>query len=104
MTPPTQQVWFVTGSSRGFGRALVTAALLAGDRVVATARRPEQLEELAREYGEQILPLAVVFAGQRHDRETGKHRWTTPDDGKWPKSGTMTVRQKSLLRLGSGKN
>jgi NAD(P)-dependent dehydrogenase (short-subunit alcohol dehydrogenase family) len=59
MTPPTQQVWFVTGSSRGFGRALVTAALLAGDRVVATARRPEQLEDLAREYGEQVLPLAL---------------------------------------------
>ena len=32
-----KQVWFVTGSSRGFGRALVRAALEAGDLVAATA-------------------------------------------------------------------
>ena len=42
-----QQIWFITGSSRGFGRALVQAALDAGDLVVATARRPEQLAEFA---------------------------------------------------------
>jgi NAD(P)-dependent dehydrogenase (short-subunit alcohol dehydrogenase family) len=59
MPQDKQQVWFITGSSRGFGRALVTAALAAGDRVVATARRPEQLEEFTREYGEQVLPLAL---------------------------------------------
>ena len=34
-----KQVWFITGSSRGFGRALVRAALEAGDLVAATARR-----------------------------------------------------------------
>jgi NAD(P)-dependent dehydrogenase (short-subunit alcohol dehydrogenase family) len=59
MPQDKQQVWFITGSSRGFGRALVTAALAAGDRVVATARRPEQLEEFTREYGERVLPLAL---------------------------------------------
>ena len=59
MQTDTQQVWFVTGSSRGFGRALVKAALEAGDRVVATARRPEQLAEFTRDYGEQVLPLAL---------------------------------------------
>ena len=53
------KVWFITGSSRGFGRALVTAALAAGDRVVATARRPEQLEDFTREYGPRVLPLAL---------------------------------------------
>ena len=42
-----QQIWFITGSSRGFGRALVQAALDAGDLVVATARRPEQLAGFA---------------------------------------------------------
>ena len=40
------KTWFITGSSRGFGRALVEAALAAGDQVVATARRPEQLADL----------------------------------------------------------
>jgi NAD(P)-dependent dehydrogenase (short-subunit alcohol dehydrogenase family) len=33
------KVWFVTGSSRGLGRALVEVALEAGDRVAATARK-----------------------------------------------------------------
>jgi NAD(P)-dependent dehydrogenase (short-subunit alcohol dehydrogenase family) len=59
MPQDKQQVWFITGSSRGFGRALVTAALAAGDRVAATARRPEQLEDFTREYGERVLPLAL---------------------------------------------
>jgi NAD(P)-dependent dehydrogenase (short-subunit alcohol dehydrogenase family) len=54
-----QQVWFVTGSSRGFGRALVNAALAAGDRVVATARQPGQLAEIAERYGDSVLPLAL---------------------------------------------
>jgi NAD(P)-dependent dehydrogenase (short-subunit alcohol dehydrogenase family) len=54
-----QQVWFITGSSRGFGRALVYAALDAGDRVVATARQPAQLAEIAERYGDSVLPLAL---------------------------------------------
>ena len=51
-----RKVWFITGSSRGFGRELVRAALDTGDAVVATARRPEQLADLATTYGERILP------------------------------------------------
>jgi NAD(P)-dependent dehydrogenase (short-subunit alcohol dehydrogenase family) len=54
-----QQVWFITGSSRGFGRALVCAALDAGDRVVATARQPGQLAEIAQRHGDRVLPLAL---------------------------------------------
>jgi NAD(P)-dependent dehydrogenase (short-subunit alcohol dehydrogenase family) len=54
-----QQVWFVTGSSRGFGRALVRAALDAGDLVAATARRPEQLADLAGEHVDRIHPIAL---------------------------------------------
>ncbi|MEV7187013.1 SDR family NAD(P)-dependent oxidoreductase [Kitasatospora sp. NPDC093102] len=54
-----EQAWFVTGSSRGFGRALVRAALEAGDRVAATARRPEQLADLAEEFGDRIRPIAL---------------------------------------------
>lgn len=53
------KAWFVTGSSRGFGRALVRAALEAGDRVAATARRPEQLADLVEEFGERVHPLAL---------------------------------------------
>ncbi|MFD9007103.1 SDR family NAD(P)-dependent oxidoreductase [Streptomyces sp. NPDC059582] len=53
------KVWFVTGSSRGLGRKIVEAALEAGDRVVATARKPKQLSELAACYGDRILPVAL---------------------------------------------
>jgi NAD(P)-dependent dehydrogenase (short-subunit alcohol dehydrogenase family) len=59
-TPRTEpQTWFVTGSSRGLGRALVRAALAAGDRVAATARKPEQLDDLVEEFGERIRPIRL---------------------------------------------
>ncbi|MFF7995824.1 SDR family NAD(P)-dependent oxidoreductase [Kitasatospora xanthocidica] len=54
-----EQTWFITGSSRGFGRALVRAALQAGDRVAATARRPERLADLVEEFGDRIRPIAL---------------------------------------------
>jgi NAD(P)-dependent dehydrogenase (short-subunit alcohol dehydrogenase family) len=54
-----KQVWFVTGSSRGFGRALVRAALETGDLVAATARRPGQLAGLGAEYGNSIHLIAL---------------------------------------------
>jgi NAD(P)-dependent dehydrogenase (short-subunit alcohol dehydrogenase family) len=53
------QTWFITGSSRGFGRALTEAALAVGDRVVATARRPEALDDLARLHGEDLLAASL---------------------------------------------
>lgn len=53
------KVWFVTGSSRGLGREIVKSALNAGDKVVATARRPEQLNDLAEKFGERVLPVAL---------------------------------------------
>ena len=56
------KVWFVTGSSRGLGRSIVEAALQAGDRVVATARKPEQLDDLVEQYGDRVLPLALDVA------------------------------------------
>ncbi|HKC28518.1 MAG TPA: SDR family NAD(P)-dependent oxidoreductase [Jatrophihabitans sp.] len=51
--------WFITGSSRGFGRSLATAALKAGDQVAATARKPEQLADLVEQYGERVFPVAL---------------------------------------------
>lgn len=56
------QVWFVTGSSRGLGRSLAEAVLAAGHRLVATARRPEQLDDLVQKYGDRIraVPLDVT--------------------------------------------
>ncbi|RZU19170.1 NADP-dependent 3-hydroxy acid dehydrogenase YdfG [Kribbella rubisoli] len=53
------KIWLITGSSRGLGRALTEAVLAAGDRVVATARKPEQLDDLVAKYGEQIRAVAL---------------------------------------------
>lgn len=57
-------VWFITGSSRGFGRELVSAALEAGDQVIATARRTADLDDLVAKGGDAILavPLDVTDA------------------------------------------
>jgi NAD(P)-dependent dehydrogenase (short-subunit alcohol dehydrogenase family) len=38
------KVWFITGASRGFGMEIAHDALARGDKVVATARRPEAVE------------------------------------------------------------
>jgi NAD(P)-dependent dehydrogenase (short-subunit alcohol dehydrogenase family) len=52
-------VWFVTGSSKGFGREFVLAALKRGDRVAATARDINSLAGLVDEYGDAVLPLQL---------------------------------------------
>ncbi|PSM42471.1 short-chain dehydrogenase/reductase [Streptomyces dioscori] len=54
-----QQTWFITGSSRGLGRALVRAALEAGDLVAATARDPEQLADLVADFGDRVRPIRL---------------------------------------------
>ncbi len=53
------KVWFITGTSRGFGREWADAALERGDSVAATARSTDSLEALVEAYGERILPLAL---------------------------------------------
>ncbi|MEV6106479.1 oxidoreductase [Streptomyces sp. NPDC051940] len=61
--------WLITGASRGFGRALAEAVLDAGDRLVATARRPEQLQDLVTRYGDRAraVPLDVTDSAAAHD-------------------------------------
>jgi NAD(P)-dependent dehydrogenase (short-subunit alcohol dehydrogenase family) len=53
------QVFFLTGSSRGLGRQIAEAVLAAGHLLVATARQPGQLADLADRYGRQMLPVAL---------------------------------------------
>jgi NAD(P)-dependent dehydrogenase (short-subunit alcohol dehydrogenase family) len=53
------KTWLITGASRGFGRALTEAVLEAGDAVVATARRPEQLEDLAARHADRLRAVAL---------------------------------------------
>ncbi|OQU97772.1 hypothetical protein CLAIMM_03657 [Cladophialophora immunda] len=51
------RVWFVTGSSRGLGRALVEYALSKGDSVVATARNKDVLSDVLKKYGNSKVLL-----------------------------------------------
>jgi len=53
------RVWMITGSSAGFGREIAEAALRAGDLVVATARRPETLDDLVAGAPERVLATAL---------------------------------------------
>ena len=71
------KVWFITGTSKGFGREWAEAALERGDQVAATARDPATLDDLATHFGDSVLPLpldvtdraagfAAVQAASRH--------------------------------------
>ncbi|MEN4451809.1 SDR family oxidoreductase [Mycobacterium sp. SMC-16] len=54
-----QKVWFITGTSRGFGREWTAAALERGDKVAATARDVSTLDDLVAKYGDALLPIAL---------------------------------------------
>ncbi|CAN5222599.1 SDR family oxidoreductase [soil metagenome] len=53
------KVWFITGTSRGFGREWAIAALDRGDKVAATARNIDTLADLVGKYGDSILPIEL---------------------------------------------
>lgn len=65
MTAASSRTWFVTGASAGLGRLIVTTALAHGDRVVATARRPSDLDGID-DTGDRLLrlPLDVTDLAQ----------------------------------------
>lgn len=54
-----EKVWFITGTSKGFGRIWADAALKRGDKVAATARDPKTLAALVESYGDSVLPLKL---------------------------------------------
>ena len=57
--PSTHKVWFITGTSKGFGRVWASAALERGDRVAATARNTDTLTDLVERHGDAILPIEL---------------------------------------------
>ncbi len=62
------KTWFITGTSRGFGREWAIAALDRGDQVAATARDIASLDDLVAKYGDAILPIGLDV----------RSRWTSP--------------------------
>jgi NAD(P)-dependent dehydrogenase (short-subunit alcohol dehydrogenase family) len=61
----TTKVWFITGTSKGFGRVWAEAALARGDRVAATARDAASLSSLVDRYGDQVAALALDVDDKR---------------------------------------
>ncbi len=59
-----KKVWFITGSSRGFGRIWTEAILKRGDKVAATARRLESIKDFKEKYGENVLTLELDVTKQ----------------------------------------
>ena len=53
------KVWFIAGTSKGFGRVWAEAALERGDRVVATARDVATLDALVERHGDDVLALPL---------------------------------------------
>jgi NAD(P)-dependent dehydrogenase (short-subunit alcohol dehydrogenase family) len=59
MAKMANKVWFITGTSRGFGRVWAEAALARGDRVAATARDVKSLAPLVERYGDRVIALPL---------------------------------------------
>lgn len=55
----TTKVWFITGTSRGFGRVWTEAALKRGDKVAATARNLKSIADLKEKYKDNVLTLEM---------------------------------------------
>jgi NAD(P)-dependent dehydrogenase (short-subunit alcohol dehydrogenase family) len=55
----TSKVWFITGTSKGFGRIWAEAALARGDQVAATARDVTTLQPLVERHGDRVLAISL---------------------------------------------
>src|SRR5712672_2429396 len=59
------QVWLITGSARGLGRTIAEAVLAAGDKLIATARNPQQLSDLVERYSDHVRAVALDVTDER---------------------------------------
>jgi NAD(P)-dependent dehydrogenase (short-subunit alcohol dehydrogenase family) len=58
-----QKTWFITGASRGLGALIAKAAIQAGDRVVATGRKREDIARSLGPDNEQLFSVALDVTG-----------------------------------------
>jgi NADP-dependent 3-hydroxy acid dehydrogenase YdfG len=75
-------VWFITGASRGFGVEIARTALDRGDSVVATARKPEEIQK-ALGKNDRLLSVALDVTNEKQAQ--------TAVDGALKKFGQIDV-------------
>jgi len=64
-----KKVWFITGASGGLGRALAEEVLSFGERVIATARKPEVLRDLIEKYPETARAVRLDVTDRANVKE-----------------------------------
>ncbi|MEV7324570.1 SDR family oxidoreductase [Streptomyces sp. NPDC093970] len=64
------KTWFVTGASAGIGRVVTEQLLERGERVAATARRPEVLSGIAERYGDRLWTASLDVTGTKALNDT----------------------------------
>ena len=116
------KTWFITGTSRGFGREWAIAALDRGDQVAATARNTAALDDLAAKYGDAIAPIeldvtdrAADFAAvrQAHERfgrldivvnNAGYGHFGMVEEARLPAPGVPSATREAILALVDSEN
>src|SRR5262245_10768801 len=93
--------WFITGASRGIGRELAEQALARGDRVAATLRHPEHLDDLAaihddRFWVRQLDVTDTVQMGRVIKEAFTDHERIDPSANRSLSNGCRGVRPRSL--------
>ena len=64
------KTWFITGASSGLGRSLTDTLLQQGNRVAATVRRADALDELKQQYGNQLWVAVLDVTDTAAIRQT----------------------------------
>ncbi|MDO9380982.1 MAG: SDR family oxidoreductase [Nocardioidaceae bacterium] len=63
----TGKTWFITGTSKGFGREWAIAALERGDRVAGTARDTSTMDDLVEKFGDRVLAIELDVTDRAAD-------------------------------------
>jgi NADP-dependent 3-hydroxy acid dehydrogenase YdfG len=67
------KTWFITGTSTGLGRLLTERLLAKGDRVAASARKPDALDDLKAQYGDLLWVAKLDITDTAQVREVIKN-------------------------------
>ncbi len=59
-----KKVWFITGCSTGFGRALAIEVLAKGEQVVVTARNTNDIQDIVEKYPTNAIALTLDVTQQ----------------------------------------